>query len=158
MRKFEKGDLVTVVPGPTAQYYRVVDTTQNDTIGLTYRRNDGYITRTTYVPEGVVKPVAGLPWGHKLVEVTPFYVYLEDAGGETKSITNGATVILEALNQIIEEGLGKRGVFYKDSMGRIDQIIVGRNFSVDGFYGGPKNQALNVVREKYGHRDYDGGR
>ena len=67
-------------------------------------------------------------------KTTDDYIYIKDAGGNSKSITNDAEYVLSIL--VREYGLGKRRLFYIDTMGHIDEIKHNGNGHFTGFKSG----------------------
>lgn len=49
-------------------------------------------------------------------------IYIKDLNLGSMSVTNDVENVLKRICAGIHEGIGKRRVFYKDSMGRIDEI------------------------------------
>ncbi len=68
------------------------------------------------------------------------YIYIKDAGGNSKSITNDAEWVLAKL--VREYGLKKRRVFYMDTLGQIDEITHNGEGRVTGFKAGNEGVVL----------------
>jgi hypothetical protein len=72
--------------------------------------------------------------------VTGDFIYIKDAGGNSKSVTNDAEWVLSKL--AADYGLKKRRIFYMDTMGQIDEITHGREGHFTGFKPGHKGVTL----------------
>jgi len=73
--------------------------------------------------------------------ITDDYIYIKDAGGSSRSITNDTEYVLLRLTQEFGE-LGKRRVFYMDTLGQIDEILVNNTGRFSGFKAGHKGLQL----------------
>jgi hypothetical protein len=69
------------------------------------------------------------------------YIYIKDAGGNSKSITNDAEWVLARLDQEYG-GLKKRRVFYMDTLGQIDEIAHNGDGRFTGFKAGHEGVIL----------------
>lgn len=77
--------------------------------------------------------------GHTVPIITDSYIYLEDCNNGL-SITNSAEDIVIELEDKIDDGLKNRRIFYKDTTGTIDEILVKYGLFLD-FKSG-KNEPL----------------
>jgi hypothetical protein len=50
-----------------------------------------------------------------------------------RSVTNDATRVIEELQRRVAGGIGRRSVYYRDTMGRFDRLLVGDDGQFDGF-------------------------
>jgi hypothetical protein len=73
--------------------------------------------------------------------VTDDFIYIKDAGGNLKSITNDAEWVLSKLAADCG-GLKKRRIFYMDTIGQIDEITHDREGHFTGFKPGHKGVEL----------------
>jgi hypothetical protein len=74
-----------------------------------------------------------------VMDETGDYIYIKDAGGDSKSITNDAEWVLQKLAAAYG-GLKNRRIFYMDTMGRIDEITHN-----DGHFTGYKPGHTGVI-------------
>jgi hypothetical protein len=75
-----------------------------------------------------------------IVDITDDYIYIKDAGGNSKSITNDAEWVLQKLQ--MEWGLENHRVFYMDTMGQIDEIAHDEKGNFTAFKPGHKGVTL----------------
>lgn len=66
-----------------------------------------------------------------------------------KSVTNAAHRVIDVLEKLVPEGIGHRKVYYKDTMGRIDQLKV-KNRRFDGFAPCSESQQRTIIEMKGG--------
>ena len=53
-------------------------------------------------------------------QITDDFIYIKDAGGNSRTITNDPHWVIEQLSA--DYGLNNRRVFYMDTLGRIDEL------------------------------------
>jgi hypothetical protein len=73
--------------------------------------------------------------------VTDDFIYIKEAGGNSKSITNDAELVLSKLAADCG-GLKNRRIFYMDTLGQINEISHDREGHFTGFKPGHKGITL----------------
>lgn len=79
----------------------------------------------------------------RIMDVTKEYIYLIDLDQESASVTNDAEAVVNYLDSTF--GLTGRQVFYRDSMGRIDEL-----WHEDGRFRGFAPQDQDAIRTRLG--------
>jgi hypothetical protein len=68
----------------------------------------------------------------KIVAINDLSIVLVDLGRGV-SVTNDAPSVIAALQRQVPGGIGKRTVYYRDTMGRFDRLLVGDDGRFEGF-------------------------
>lgn len=79
----------------------------------------------------------------RILDVTDEYIYLVDLDRDSVSVTNDAEAVVSYLDQNFD--LNTRQVFYRDSMGRIDEL-----WHEDGRFRGYAPQDQDAIRTRLG--------
>lgn len=79
----------------------------------------------------------------RIMDVTDDYIYLVDLDRDSVSVTNDAEAVVRYLDQTFD--LSSRQVFYRDSMGRIDEL-----WHEQGKFRGYSPQDQTTIKRKLG--------
>ena len=68
----------------------------------------------------------------EIVAVNDLHIFLVDLD-QGRSVTNDAPRVIKELQQRVSGGIGRRSVYYRDSMGRFDELLVNEEGGFSGF-------------------------
>ena len=60
----------------------------------------------------------------EIVKISDTFILLFDQNAGGRSMTNDATWVIDRLRQTVPDGIGKRRVYYRDTMDRYDEMIL----------------------------------